>query len=144
MKVTRSLSILALGLTFLMTAGRVLAQDTRLSADKQAKLEAAVSKFMAAASLPGLSVAVVEKGEFVWSAGFGMADLENSVPATSLTLYRLASISKSLTATGAMQLWEQGKLDLDAPVQKYCPEFPHMLLSLTAPAFIRRTSPARL
>src|SRR4029077_11121285 len=73
---------------------------------------------------PGLSVAVVQNGEFVWSAGFGMADLENSVPATSQTLYRLGSISKSITATRAMALWERGKLDLDSPVQKYCPGFP--------------------
>ena len=53
-----------------------------------------------------------------------MADLENTVPATSKTLYRLASISKSITATAAMKLWEEGKLDLDSPVQKYCPAFP--------------------
>jgi serine beta-lactamase-like protein LACTB, mitochondrial len=53
-----------------------------------------------------------------------MADLENSVPATSQTLYRLGSISKPITATATMKLWEQRKLDLDAPVQKYCPAFP--------------------
>jgi len=53
-----------------------------------------------------------------------MADLENSVPATSRTLYRLGSVSKPLTATAALQLWERGKIDLDAPVQKYCPAFP--------------------
>jgi len=53
-----------------------------------------------------------------------MADLENSVPATSRTLYRLGSVSKPLTATAALQLWERGKIDLDAPVQKYCPTFP--------------------
>lgn len=69
-------------------------------------------------------MAVVENGEYEWSAGFGMADLENFVPATSRTLYRLASISKSITATAAMQLWQRSKLDLDAPVQKYCPAFP--------------------
>jgi len=50
--------------------------------------------------------------------------VENSTAATSQTLYRLASISKSITATAAMELWEQGKLDLDSPVQKYCPAFP--------------------
>jgi serine beta-lactamase-like protein LACTB, mitochondrial len=120
----RILSILTVSLIFLASAGSVSAQEGKLSPGVQAKLEDAVSKFMAAGSVPGLSVAIVEKGEYVWSAGFGMADLENSVPATSQTLYRLASISKSLTATGAMQLWEQGKLDLDAPVQKYCSEFP--------------------
>ena len=42
-------------------------------------------------------------------------DLENSIPATSTTLYRLASISKPLTATAAMVLYERGELDLDAP-----------------------------
>lgn len=53
-----------------------------------------------------------------------MADLENSVPATTQTLYRIGSISKSITATAAMELWEHGKLDLDSPVQKYCRSFP--------------------
>ncbi len=86
---------------------------------------------MAANSIPGVSVAVVENGAEEWSAGFGSADLENSVPATAHTLYRLASISKSLTATAAMLLWQQGKLDLDAPVQKYCPAFPQKETPIT-------------
>lgn len=72
----------------------------------------------------GVSASVVQDGEFVWSAGFGMADLENSVAATPQALYRLGSISKPITATAAMKLWEHSNLDLDAPVQKYCPAFP--------------------
>jgi serine beta-lactamase-like protein LACTB, mitochondrial len=99
-------------------------QTEGLLHEKRAKIEAAISIFMASSKVPGVSVSVVQNGEFVWSAGFGMADLENSVPATSQTLYRLASISKPITATIAMVLWEHGKLDLDAPVQKYCPAFP--------------------
>jgi CubicO group peptidase (beta-lactamase class C family) len=100
------------------------AQEPKLSPEKQPQIEAAISKFMAGTHVPGLSAAVVEDGRFEWAAGFGMADLENNVPATEHTLYRLASISKSLTATAAMQLFERGQLDLDAPVQKYCPSFP--------------------
>jgi len=99
-------------------------QDSKLSAEKRAQIEAAVAKFMATSHVPGVGVAVVEKGEYVWGSGFGLADVENNVPASEHTLFRLASISKSLTATGAMELWERGKLDLDAPVQKYCPAFP--------------------
>ena len=79
---------------------------------------------MATTHVPGLSVAVVENGEYEWASGFGLADVENNSPASEHTLFRLASISKSLSATGAMQLVESGKLDLDAPVQKYCPAFP--------------------
>ncbi len=101
-----------------------IAQTGKLAPGKKARIEAAVAKYMAANGVPGVSVAVVEDNEYEWSAGFGMADLENFVPATSQTLYRLASISKPITATGAALLWQQGKLDLDAPVQKYCPIFP--------------------
>jgi CubicO group peptidase (beta-lactamase class C family) len=81
-----------------------VAQAGNLSAEKQAKVESSIDKFMAVSKVPGVSAAVVQDGEFVWSAGFGMADLENSVPATSETLYRLASVSKPITATAAMQL----------------------------------------
>jgi CubicO group peptidase (beta-lactamase class C family) len=111
-------------LASLLLANGAAAQTGKLAAEKQAKIENAISKFMTESQTPGVSAAVVEDGELVWSSGFGMADLENSVPATSNTLYRLASISKPLTATAAMALWERGRLDLDSPVQKYCPAFP--------------------
>jgi CubicO group peptidase (beta-lactamase class C family) len=100
------------------------AEQHKLDDRKRTQLETAVARFMEAGGVPGVSAAVVQNGEYVWSEGFGMADVENTVPATPQTLYRLASISKSLTATAAMELWERGKLDLDAPVQKYCPAFP--------------------
>jgi serine beta-lactamase-like protein LACTB len=111
-------------LAYLLAASCAVAQAGKLSAEKQAKIESTISSFMAASKAPGISADVVQDGEFVWSAGFGMADLENSVPATLQTLYRLGSISKSITATAAMGLWEHGKLDMDSPVQKYCPAFP--------------------
>jgi serine beta-lactamase-like protein LACTB, mitochondrial len=95
-----------------------------ISVERRMQIEYTVNKFMATSGVPGISVAVVENGEYEWSGGFGMADLENFVPATAHTLYRLASISKPITATAALQLWQRGKLDLDAPVQKYCPTFP--------------------
>jgi serine beta-lactamase-like protein LACTB, mitochondrial len=110
-------------LPFLLTAAAV-GQPGELAPEKRKQLETVISRFMAANSIPGVSVAVVENGAVEWTAGFGSADLENFVPATSHTLYRLASISKPITATAALQLWQQGKLDLDVPVQKYCPDFP--------------------
>jgi serine beta-lactamase-like protein LACTB len=100
------------------------AQDNALAREKRAEIEKAVSAFMTSNSVPGISVAVVQNGQPVWSAGFGMSDLEDSAPATSSTLYRLGSISKPITAVAILQLYERGKLDLDAPVQKYCPAFP--------------------
>jgi serine beta-lactamase-like protein LACTB len=100
------------------------AQTDKLSPEKRTQLEVATTRFMAKNNLPGISIAVVENGEYAWSKGFGMADVENLAPATSQTLYRLASISKPITASAAMVLYERSKLDLDAPIQKYCPAFP--------------------
>ncbi len=74
--------------------------------------------------VPGIAVAAVLHGDPAWAKGYGMADLENAVPVTAHTLFRLASVSKPITATAAMRLWERGTLDLDAPIQRYCPSFP--------------------
>src|SRR5881396_4180959 len=118
------LLFLRLLLTILASAAAVSAQQKTLSQEKRLEIEKAVSTFMSANSVPGMGAALVLDGEPVWSAGFGMADLEDSAPATSSTLFRLGSLSKPITATALLQLWEHGKLDLDAPVQKYCPAFP--------------------
>jgi CubicO group peptidase (beta-lactamase class C family) len=97
-------------------APSAIAQDQKLSNEKRTAIEAAVAKFMASTHVPGVSVAVVENGEYEWASGFGLDDVENNSPASEEhTLYRLGSISKSLTATGAMELWARGQLDLDVP-----------------------------
>src|SRR5271155_545111 len=118
-------------LFLLLLAANLHAQT--LSKEKQSQISQSVSDFMAATSVPGVSVAVVLNGQPAWSAGFGMADLENFAPATSSTLFRLASVSKPITATAILQLSERGKLDLDAPIQKYCPAFPKKEWPITTP-----------
>jgi len=121
------LSVLALTLLSALAAG----QQPELSATTRAQLESTISKFMSSNSIPGLSVAVVLNGQHVWSEGFGFADLENNVPVASETLFRLASVSKPITAAAAMQLWERNQLDLDAPVQRYCSAFPQKEFLIT-------------
>src|SRR5271170_6651386 len=77
-----------------------------------------------AAKVPGLSIAVSVDGAELWSQAFGYADLENQTPATPTTRFRIGSVSKPLTAAGLALLVEQGRLDLDVPVQTYIPDFP--------------------
>ena len=72
----------------------------------------------------GLSVAVAIDGQIVWSEGFGFADLEQQVPVTTVTKFRIGSVSKVLAIAALAELYEQGRLDIDAPVQKYVPSFP--------------------
>jgi serine beta-lactamase-like protein LACTB, mitochondrial len=89
----------------------------RENADRQAKE-------WLARGIPGLALAVAVDGKIVYSEGFGYADLEERVPVWPTTKFRIGSISKPLTATALMELVEAGKVDLDAPVQKYVPSFP--------------------
>ena len=80
--------------------------------------------------MPGLSVAVMD-GDEVWARGFGFADLENRVAASPESSYRMASVTKPMTAVAAMRLAEQGTLDLDAPIQNYVEYFPDKGASIT-------------
>lgn len=73
---------------------------------------------------PGIVAAVSVDGKLVWSEGIGYADVENRTPCLPSSVFRIASISKSLTMTAVAKLWEEGKLDLDKPVQEYVPSFP--------------------
>lgn len=73
--------------------------------------------------VPGASVAWVVDGQVVHEAGYGLADLKTKTPAAADTIYRAGSISKLLNAVAVMQLVEQGRLDLDAPIDRAVPEF---------------------
>lgn len=70
--------------------------------------------------IPGAVISVVKDGEIFFSKGYGYIDLENKIPADADTsLFRVASLSKLITATAAMQLYEQGALDINEDVNKY-------------------------
>lgn len=75
-------------------------------------------------NLPGLSVAVAAGGDIVWAEGFGFADLENQAPVTPETRFRIGTASVALTSAAVGLMMEKGKLDLDAEIQTYVPEFP--------------------
>ncbi|MFN0120933.1 MAG: serine hydrolase domain-containing protein [Blastocatellia bacterium] len=82
--------------------------------------------------IPGLSVAVGVNGQVVWAEGFGQAHLEQRTPVTPQTRFRLGSVSKMLTVAAVARLYEAGKLDLDAPLQRYVPSFPDKGQQITA------------
>ena len=86
---------------------------------------------MAALRIPGAQIAVIRDGELIWSEGFGLADVEEQVPVTPMTRFRIASISKAVTAVGLGLLIQEGRVDLDAEVQRYVPEFPRKRWPIT-------------
>ena len=92
---------------------------------------ALVATDVAARGYPGIAIAVSVDGEAVWSEGFGYADLEHRVPMSPAVKFRVGSISKSMTAAAVATLAEDGRLDLDAPVQRYVPSFPEKAYPIT-------------
>jgi len=78
---------------------------------------------LAEKQLPAISIALVDDQQIVWAQGFGYADPDGRVPATSSTIYRVGSVSKLFTDVGIMQLVEHGELQLDAPITDYLPDF---------------------
>ncbi|MBX2818105.1 MAG: beta-lactamase family protein [Rhodothermaceae bacterium] len=71
--------------------------------------------------VPGIAVGVVKQDSLIWSKGYGWADLERKIPMRTDGVMNIASISKTITATAVMQLWERGRIDLDTDINQYVP-----------------------
>lgn len=104
-------------------AGVTAGQEAARAVD-YAAINARVEKFVEEKDVVGLSYALIVEGKVVRTGHHGWEDREEKIPASDATMYRWASISKPLTAVGVMQLWELGKIDLDADVRLLVPEFP--------------------
>lgn len=76
-----------------------------------------------ALKIPGMSVAVLKDQQVIWSRGFGYADLENNIKASSTTPYLIASLTKPVATTLFLQLLEQKKVNLDDPLSMYHRDF---------------------
>ncbi|MEM9649171.1 MAG: serine hydrolase domain-containing protein [Bacteroidota bacterium] len=98
--------------------------------DKVQKAIALVNEVQLSHSLPSLSVAVSKGGEVIFSRAEGFSDLEMAVPASIETKYRVGSISKSITAVLTLILMQKEFINLDLPIQDYCPDFPKKKYSL--------------
>ena len=129
--------VLLAGALAATTAG---AQDTRaLVRYVDSVATAAVAEHRTA----GVSIAVVRSGRPVLAKGYGFADLENDVPATPETVYRIGSITKQFTSAAIMRLVEQGKLSLDDTLQKFLPSVPSQGNRVTVRHLLNHTSGIR-
>src|SRR5258708_24242337 len=86
-------------------------------------LESMIRQEMDDKQLPAFSIALVDGNQIVWAQGFGYQDPDKKIPATAHTVYRVGSVSKLFTDIGIMQMVEAGKINLDAPVSQYIPDF---------------------
>jgi len=102
-----------------------------LSPARAQAVDAAIDAGMRRDAVVGMAVGVIEDDRIVYLKGYGYADRERKIPVTTRTMFRWASVSKPVTAIAAMQLVERGRLDLDADVRRYVPEFPDKGVKIT-------------
>ena len=119
---------------FLLTAGLAAAwrpseqtpaaraQAPQMSDGQLVEIGALIQAKMAEYHIPGVGIGIVV-GDTISVRGFGVTNVDDPQPITPDTIFTIASISKTVTATAIMRLVEQGKADLEAPVQKYLPDF---------------------
>lgn len=139
MNSTRSI-LRALVLIPLLTA---IAHAVEIPADLRGQIDERVARFLERSGAPGVSVAIGVDNELCFEKGYGLADVENQVPASPATIFRLASISKMLTGVAALQLVEAGKLDLAAPIQTYVPGYPEKQAPITCDLLLKHQSGIR-
>jgi CubicO group peptidase (beta-lactamase class C family) len=104
-----------------MVAAAVMGQDIHAeSVTLEARVDSLMSGQMSAWHIPGAAVAIVEDGDIIVLKGYGTADLATErLVDPEMTLFHVASISKPVTAGAVLQLAEQGRIDLDRPVNEY-------------------------
>lgn len=105
---------------FIKYESRVLLNE-RGQATNEILFDRNIELLMRFAHKPSVSACIIKNDEVVWSKGYGLYNIEKNKPAQPDTLYLSASISKTVTATGLMQLYEQGLYDLDEDVNNYLP-----------------------
>jgi CubicO group peptidase (beta-lactamase class C family) len=105
-----------------LLAGPAVAQNGR--AALLARVDSVVQAEMARTRTPGMSVAIQKGNEILLARGYGLANVELSVPASAETVYRIGSITKQFTAAAILQLAEAGKLRLEDELTKYFPDYP--------------------
>src|SRR3982751_1185982 len=103
------------------------AQGTRAAPNRAAVMHVADSlaeSVVKRGAVAGISIAVLRGSDTLVMKGYGSADIENDVPATAQTVYRIGSVTKQFTSVAIMQLVQQGKLSLDDDITKYVPNAP--------------------
>jgi CubicO group peptidase (beta-lactamase class C family) len=109
-------------LVLVLTSTLANAQNM-FSPELQAMVDAFVAEHMEQGKLPGVSLVIVQDGQVVYTKGYGFANIEKQIPMTERTPVAVASQAKGMTALAVMQLVEQGKVNLDAPITTYLPWF---------------------
>lgn len=116
------------GIVFLLAACQQRQEKIEFIVDDRsiARLDSTLQSYVNSGNVAGISALIFEKDQEVYFNAFGYADRENQIPMDRNTIVKIYSMTKPITGTALMTLWEEGKFQLDDPLEKYAPEFSNM------------------
>jgi len=125
LRITLTLAIiLLLALSQTQLFAQAFAPATAPLSDVSAQqLQQALDRAREWSEAPGASVAIMSDGQLLWQGSSGLADVESGLAVDENTLYSLASVTKTFTATMVLRLYEEGKVGLDDPIREYVPPY---------------------
>ena len=98
-------------------------ESVGISSERIARMDNIFQNSVNNKEVPGVAAIVIRNGKIVYHKSFGMADNQSNRALKKDDIFRIASMSKAITSTAVMMLWEEGKFQLDDPISKYIPEF---------------------
>jgi CubicO group peptidase (beta-lactamase class C family) len=113
---------------------QVQAEKVGMSSERLGRIKPAMQKYIDQQLVAGTVTIVARNGKVVHFEAQGYSDAENKVPMRKDALFRIASMTKPITSVALMMLWEEGKFQLNDPVEKYLPEFKNQKVSTTSDA----------
>lgn len=136
-------TFIAVAICTLLLSGCVTTRQEKAQTARASEADRLVQAAMNTGHLPSISVAVSSSSEIVYEKAFGHSNVALETRATPITVYAQGSVTKVLTAVAAMMLAEQRLVDLDAPVQQYCPAFPTKQSNVTLRQLLAHTAGVR-
>src|SRR5450432_3605753 len=109
---------------------RAKPEEVGLSSERLARIAATLNADIEVGRIPGAVIAIARHGKLVALDAYGFRDKASAVTMTTDTIFNIASMTKPMTAVGALMLYEQGKLLIDDPLSKYFPKFASMRVAV--------------
>jgi CubicO group peptidase (beta-lactamase class C family) len=127
-KSLKSLLPIAFGLVFLFASCQQEKEKVEFVVNEKAisRLDSTLQSYVNSGNVAGISALIFEKDQEVYFNAFGFANVEKQIPMDRNTIAQIYSMTKPITGTALMTLWEEGKFQLDDPLEKYAPEFANM------------------
>lgn len=120
--ISPTLSVRVMGIVALSFAGLAIARTDAGNSATLARADAVVRAEMRAEKIPGVAIAIIQRGKVLLARGYGYSNLEHRVPVTTETVFQSASVGKQFTAAAVMLMVQDGRLSLDDPVTRFLPE----------------------